>query len=146
MATDWQIATATLRLSAALVDGIQSGLADRGFHDVRPVHGFAFAALSEGETTTSGLAAVLGTTKQAAAELVEHLVAHGYVTRTPAPRDRRAQLLVLTDRGHACTVAAEQAAADVVDAWRRQFEPSAFGAFARALTNLSKPGRLRPAW
>ncbi len=49
--------------------------------------------------------------KQAAAQLVDHLVARGYITRVPAPHDGRARLLVLTERGQACTVAAVQAAA-----------------------------------
>ena len=146
MATDWQTATATLRLSAALVDGIQAGLRTRGFDDVRPVHGFAFAALSGGDTTTSGLAAALGITKQAAAQLVEHLVARGYVTRVPAPHDGRARVIVLTERGHACTAAAEQAAAAVVDTWRRQLDPPTFDAFTHALGGLAEPGRLRPIW
>jgi DNA-binding MarR family transcriptional regulator len=146
VATDWHTATATLRLSAALVEGIQSGLATRGFDDVRPVHGFAFAALSGGDTTTSGLAAALGITKQAAAQLVDHLVARGYVTRVPAPHDGRARVIVLTERGHACTAAAEQAAAAVVDGWRRQLDPTTFDTFTHALGALAAPGRLRPIW
>lgn len=146
MTSDWQTATATLQLSAALVDGIQSGLAERGFVDVRPVHGFAFAALSGGGTTTSGLAAALGITKQAAAQLVDHLVACGYITRVSASHDRRARILVLTELGRACTVAAEQAAASVVEAWRRQLDPSTFQEFNYALTELAAPGRLRPSW
>lgn len=146
MTTDWQTATAALRLSASLVDGVQAGLAERGFDDVRPVHGFAFAALSGANTNTSGLAAALGITKQAAAQLVDHLVARGYVTRIPAPQDGRARVIVLTEHGEACTAAAEQAAAAVVDAWRRRLEPSTFQAFTHALAVLAEPGRLRPAW
>jgi DNA-binding MarR family transcriptional regulator len=38
-------------------------------------------------------------TKQAMAELVQHLEAHGYVERRPDPADRRAKLVVPTDRG-----------------------------------------------
>lgn len=144
--TRWQTAQATLRLSAALVDGIQSGLARRGFDDVRPVHGFAFAELSAGDTTTSGLGAAMGMSKQAASQLVDHLITRGYLNRVPAPHDRRARLLVLTERGRACTAAAEQAAADVVDTWRQQLDPAEFDHFADALSSLARPGRLRPAW
>lgn len=146
MITKWETAQATLRLSAALVDGIQSGLAGRGFDDVRPVHGFAFAELSAGQITTSELGAAMGMSKQAAAQLVDHLVARGYITRAPAPHDRRARLLVLTERGQACTVAAAQAAADVVDTWRQQIDPVEFDSFANALNRLARPGRLRPTW
>ncbi len=146
MATDWQTATDTLRLAAQLVDGIQAGLAKRGFTDVRPVHGFAFAALSSGDTTTARLAGALGITKQAAAQLVDHLASHGYLTRRPDPCDGRAQLLVLTDRGHACTAAAEQSAADAVGGWRTSLPAPVFAAFTQALGTLAEPGRLRPAW
>ena len=38
-------------------------------------------------------------TKQAMAELVAHLERHDYVSRVPAPHDRRAKLVLLTDRG-----------------------------------------------
>jgi DNA-binding MarR family transcriptional regulator len=146
MVSDWQAATATLRVAAQLVEGVQSGLAARGFTDVRPVHGFAFAALAGGDTTTAGLANALGITKQAAAQLVDHLVDHGYVIRQSDPRDRRAQRLLLTDRGHACTGAAQQAAAEVVDFWRTQVPAAAFADFLQTLVTIEEPGRLRPAW
>lgn len=144
--TDWDTAVATLRVSAQLVDGIQKGLAARGFDDVRPAHGFAFAAMSGADITTAELAVALSITKQAAAQLVDHLVTHGYVTRRPDPRDGRAQLLALTDRGHACTAAAEHAAAEVVGQWREQLSPAGFDRFAGALDTIAEPGRLRPSW
>lgn len=144
--SDWQTAAATLRVAAQLVDGVQAGLARRGFDDVRPVHGFTFAAVTSGDTTTAGLAAALSITKQAAAQLVDHLVARGYLTRLPDPRDGRAQLLVLTARGRACTAAAELAAGEVVADWRGQLPANTFAAFARAVGTVAKPGRLRPSW
>jgi DNA-binding MarR family transcriptional regulator len=143
--TDWQTAAATLRLSGQLVDGIQEGLAARGFTDIRPAHGFVFAALST-DMTTSGLAVALDITKQAAAQLVDTLVERGYLSRQPDPRDRRAQLLVLTERGRACTQAAEQAASDVVNGWHDQVSKADFAAFTHSLHALAKPGRLRPSW
>ena len=82
--TDWQTAAATLRLAGQLVDGIQDGLAARGFTDIRPAHGYVFAALSTG-MTTSGLAVALDITEQAAAQLVDTLVERGYLRRQPRP-------------------------------------------------------------
>ena len=46
-------AGAVLRVASQLVDGIQQGLARRGFNDVRAVHGFAFARLSGTPATAS---------------------------------------------------------------------------------------------
>jgi DNA-binding MarR family transcriptional regulator len=142
----WETAVAVLRLASQLVDGIQDGLACRGFDDVRPAHGFAFARISEGDATTADVAEHLGITKQAAGQLVEYLVDHGYVMRRPHERDARARLLLLTERGRACTAAAEAAAADTVKGWRSQLGPPSFGHFQAAFTTITKPGRLRPSW
>lgn len=147
MSTDsWSTATAVLRLASQLVDGIQQGLAERGFTDVRPVHGFAFARLSGAPATTAQLAEHLGITKQATSELVQYLVEHGYLARTPDPNDRRARLLVLTNRGHACTQAAQQAAAHTVDGWGQRLTPKQRDELHAALAAIAKPGRLRPVW
>ena len=145
-ASDWQTAVATLRVATTLVEGIQAGLSRRGFDDVRPVHGFAFAALSGDPLNTAGLALALEISKQAAAQLVAYLVERGYLTREPDPRDSRSQLLVLTDHGRACTTAAEEAAADVVAGWRERAGGSAFTHYAQAVNALATPGRLRPSW
>lgn len=139
-------AAAVLRVATQLVDGIQEGLTARGFDDVRPAHGFAFARISGARATTVDLAAHLGITKQAAAQLVEHLVERGYLTREADPGDGRAKLLVLTTRGRACTRAAEQAADDVVRGWEARLAPQQFAEMRDALAQIAIPGRLRPAW
>jgi DNA-binding MarR family transcriptional regulator len=142
----WETAVAVLRLASQLVDGIQEGLARRGFNDVRPAHGFAFARISEGGATTADVAEHLGITKQATGQLVDYLVDHGYVMRRPDERDARARLLLLTERGRACTVAAEAAATETVDGWRSQLGPSEFGQLQLAFNTITTPGRLRPSW
>jgi hypothetical protein len=42
-----------LSVGRALVDGISAGVRARGFGDVRPAHGFAFARLAPDGATTS---------------------------------------------------------------------------------------------
>lgn len=143
---DWQTASNLLRVSAQLVDGIAAGMDERGFIDVRPVHGFLFAALSPGPATATELAARLQVTKQAAAQLISYLVDRGYLTREPDPQDRRAQLVALTDRGHACTIAARESAESYVGTWRDQLSQSDFEALVRSLGRIAVPGPLRPGW
>lgn len=145
-AEHWQTAAAVLRLSSQLVDGIQEGLARRGFDDVRPAHGFAFVRISAGGATAADLAEHLGVTKQAASQLVAHLVDRGYVTRQDDPRDARARLLLLTERGRACTRAAEAAASETVEGWERRLSPEQSALLRTALASLTSPGRLRPSW
>jgi DNA-binding MarR family transcriptional regulator len=142
----WDTAVALLQVATQLVDGVQAGLTRRGFDDVRPAHGFAFVRISAGDATTADVAVHLGISKQAAAQLVDHLVSHGYVERRPDPRDARARLLVLTGRGRACTAAAEAAAAETVDRWQDRLSPPAFRHLSTALAALAEPGRLRPIW
>lgn len=139
-------AAALLRAATQLVDGIQAGLRQRGFDDVRPVHGYAFARISAPPATTADLAVHLGISKQAAAQMVAHLVARGYVRREPDLRDARARQLVLTERGRACTAAAEQASADVIGHWRGQLSAQDLAHLQRVLSQIATPGPLRPAW
>lgn len=140
------VAVLVLRAARQLGDAIQEGLARRGFEGVRPAYGFAFARVSAGDATVVDIAAHLGVTKQAASQLVEQLVRLGYVERTADPRDGRARLLRLTDRGWACTRAAQEAAAETVLAWERQLAPGGVAALRDALATVVVPGPLRPAW
>ena len=135
-----------LRLAAQLIDGIQHDLAESGFDDVRPVHGFAFARLSEAPATTAQLAEHLSITKQATSELVHYLVGRGYLNRIADPHDRRARLLVLTELGQQCTRAAQRAAARSVERWEHRVSPAQADQLREALAAVAGGGRLRPAW
>lgn len=135
-----------LRASTQVVEGIQQGVARRGFTDVRPSHGFVLVRVSFGDATVADVAEHLGVTKQAASQLVEQLVQRGYVTRTADPQDGRSRLLALTERGWACTRAATEAAGETVHAWRQVLGPEAMAGLQVALRAVVVPGRLRPPW
>jgi DNA-binding MarR family transcriptional regulator len=83
----------------ALNDLVIDRLGERGHGVVRPSHGAVFQYLDDTGTTVSLLAERAQMTKQAMAELVRHLEMHGYVVRIPDPEDRRAKLVIPTDRG-----------------------------------------------
>jgi DNA-binding MarR family transcriptional regulator len=76
-------------------------LAAGGHTEVRLPHGNVFQYLDDQGTTVSVLAERAQLTKQAMAQLVAHLEAHGYVERVPDPADRRAKLVRTTARGRA---------------------------------------------
>ena len=84
----------------ALNDIVVARLAERGHDVVRTAHGAVFQYLDDTGTTVSVLAERAHMTKQAMAELVQHLESHGYLTRVPDPEDRRAKLVLPTERGH----------------------------------------------
>ena len=140
------LAGLVLRAATDIVDGVQRGLQAHGFTDVRPAHGFAFVRISVGGATTADIAAHLGVTKQAASQLVEQLVERGYVERTTSTVDRRARLLTLTERGWACTRAADDAAATTVSAWTDVLGPATVATLQDALARVVRAGPVRPAW
>jgi DNA-binding MarR family transcriptional regulator len=74
-------------------------LAERGHPDVRSSHGNVLQYLDDGGTRVSLLAERAQMSKQAMAQLVAHLEAHGYVERVPDPGDGRAKLVRATERG-----------------------------------------------
>lgn len=76
-------------------------LSERGHPEVRYVHGSVFQYLDDAGTRVSVLAERAQVSKQAMAQLVAHLEAHGYVERIPDPADRRAKLVRTTARGRA---------------------------------------------
>ena len=135
-----------LGAARALVDGIDAGVRARGFTDLRPAHGFAFALLAGGGATAVELARHLDVTKQAAGQMVEELVGKGYVERRPHPDDGRARLVVLTAKGWACTRAADEAAEETLRPWAEAIGGERVAALRADLGRIATPGRLRPAW
>ncbi|MEV6494269.1 MarR family winged helix-turn-helix transcriptional regulator [Actinoplanes sp. NPDC051633] len=135
-----------LGAARALVDGIDAGVRARGFTDLRPAHGFAFALLSSGHATVVDLARHLDITKQAASQMVDDLAAKSYVERRPHPSDARARLVVLTEKGWACTRAADEAAEEVLRPWAEALGPRRLAALRADLSRMAAPGRLRPLW
>jgi DNA-binding MarR family transcriptional regulator len=135
-----------LAASRALVDGISAGVRARGFDDLRPAHGFTFARLAPGGATITQLAEHLDVTRQAAAQLVDELTAKGYVERRPHPDDGRARLIMLTEKGWACTRAADAAMADTVRPWAAALGERRMLALRDDLIRIAPHGPLRPTW
>ena len=140
------LAVGLLSAGRALVDGISAGVQARGFDDLRPAHGFAFARLAPDGATITQLAEHLGVTRQAAAQLVDELLARGYVRRSRHPDDARARLITLTDRGWACTRAAEAAIADTVRPWAAVLGEDRLRELQDDLLRIAPHGPLRPTW
>ncbi|MET9257307.1 MarR family winged helix-turn-helix transcriptional regulator [Streptomyces sp. NPDC048182] len=140
------LSTALLAAAGDLTRRVHDGVVARGFEDLRPAHGFAFARLAPGDATATDLAVHLGVTKQAAGQLVDELVRKGYVERRPHPADARARLVVLTERGRACTRAADEAAAEAVGAWAAVLGEDEVRALADRLLRLAPGGPIRPTW
>ncbi|AQZ71161.1 Transcriptional regulator, MarR family [[Actinomadura] parvosata subsp. kistnae] len=74
-------------------------LSEQGHPELRPRHGAVMAYLDEEGSRATDLAAQSGQHKQVIGTLVDELVALGYVERQPDPADRRAKLIVPTEKG-----------------------------------------------
>jgi DNA-binding MarR family transcriptional regulator len=140
------LSAALLAVAGELTQRINEGVVARGFEGVRPAHGFAFARLAPDGATVTDIAAHLGVTKQAASQLVDEIVRKGYAERRPHPEDARARLVVLTGRGWACTRAAEEAAAEVVEVWAALLGEGEVRALRDQLGRIAPHGPIRPTW
>ncbi|MEV6599721.1 MarR family transcriptional regulator [Actinoplanes sp. NPDC051346] len=147
------LAELLLLATRVVVERVHDRLAAEGFA-VRPAHGYTFQLLAtSGGASGAELAEHLGVTKQAAAQLLDGLHQAGYITRRPDPRDHRARLAVLTERGWACIHAAtaawreaETAAAALLGADRLQALREDLHRLAADGGALQPPLRLRPIW
>lgn len=122
----------------ALNDVVIARLAERGHGIVRPAHGAVFQYLDDTGTTVSLLAERAQITKQAMAELVRHLEIYGYVERVPHPGDRRARLVVPTDRGRDVIAVAQQLAPELENQIRSLLGPERFQALCEDLQAIRR--------
>jgi DNA-binding MarR family transcriptional regulator len=106
------LTAASQRLSAELDASLRSA----GFADLRAAHAPVFMVLDPRGTRITDVAQRTKMTKQAVGELVRYLAERGYLTVQPDPADRRAKLVVLTDRGWHAIRAGERVIAQF-DAW-----------------------------
>lgn len=81
---------------SSAVDG---ALAEQGFGDIRPHHANVFTFVPPEGIQVSDLTLKAGVRKQTMAQAVEELEALGYVERRSHPTDKRARLVLLTERG-----------------------------------------------
>jgi len=82
-----------------LIEALHEGLSERGWGEMRAVYGFVLLSASSGPTSASQVASLLGTSKQAAAKLLDQMVSLGYLERGPDEHDRRVVRVSLTERG-----------------------------------------------
>jgi DNA-binding MarR family transcriptional regulator len=101
----------------SLIDGLHERLRSRGWTDVRPAFGFVLLAARSGPTTSTELAALMGTTKQAASKLVDSMVTAGYLRRSTTEGDARRRPVELTARGEALLAAVEEIYAELEQEW-----------------------------
>lgn len=112
-------------------------LAADGFDDLRPAYSPVFQHLEPGGTRIGVLAERAQMTNQSMGYLVDALERRGYVKRRPDPADRRAALVVITDRGRQEIAAARRLIAEIEREWEERIGSERMAALREALETLS---------
>jgi DNA-binding MarR family transcriptional regulator len=135
-----------------LIDGLHDRLQALGWTDVRPAFGFVLLAARDRPTSGTELAALLGTTKQAASKLVDAMVAAGYVQRAAGTEDGRQRPVHLTARGQELLRSVEQIYAELEQDWAQVIGPAQVQRMRADLVRVlsTAPGGglppVRPTW
>ncbi len=135
-----------------LIDGLHERLQESGWTDVRPAFGFVLLAARDAPTTSTELAALMGTTKQAASKLVDTMVAAGYVRRTVDATDARSRPVHLTARGKKLLTTVERIYVALEQEWVDVIGASNVERLRRDLvrvltvTNDGELPPVRPSW
>ncbi len=101
----------------SLVDELHEHLVRRGWNDVRPAFGFVLLATRDRTITSTELATLMGTTKQATSKLIASMATAGYVERTAAGQDARQRPVGITQRGKELLSEVERIYFDLESEW-----------------------------
>ena len=128
-------------LATRLLFGLQSELfrrsAEAGFDDLRPRHGAVTAYLDPDGLRQTDLTRLAGRNKQTIGAIVDELEEMGYVTRVPDPADRRAKLIMPTERGLRLTELADRIVAEIEAKYAAQVGAAAYRQFFRTLSEIT---------
>ena len=119
------------------LDELFARLAAEGYDDLRPAYSPVFQHLEQGGTRIGVLAERAQMTNQSMGYLVDALERRGYVERRPDPADRRAALVVITDRGREEIAAARRLIAEIEREWEQRIGSERTAALREALETLS---------
>ena len=120
----------------ALETRVLRAVADAGFDDITLAQARVLQRVGPAGTRLTELAAAAQVTKQTAGFLVDQLAAAGYVRRRPDPRDGRARLVEVAERGHAAAAVAAVVVAEVEAEWTAHLGRDRMAALRSALRDL----------
>jgi len=128
---------ALLRASrGAYAHAVQRRLAAAGFDDLPRSGPFVLGGMANHGASAGDLVRQLGVTKQATGQLVDTLVARGYLERRPDPDDRRRMVIELTPRGRAAAAEVREAVQGVDADLARRLSPAQLAGLRAGLVAL----------
>ena len=128
-------------LAVRLLFDVQAELirrvAQHGFDDLRPRHGAVLAYLDDEGIRLVDLARIAGRNKQTIAAIVDELEQLGYLYRATDPADRRAKLIMPTQRGLQAMQLSDEIVADVEAHYAELLGQQRYAQFKRALRTVT---------
>jgi DNA-binding MarR family transcriptional regulator len=124
------------RLLFSLQDELFARLAEAGYDDLQPRHGAVLAYLDEDGVRATDLARLTGRHKQVIGRIVDELEALGYVERRPDPEDRRAKLILPTERGLDQVQLGDEIIADIEARHSQEVGSRTYGQFRDVLRGV----------
>jgi DNA-binding MarR family transcriptional regulator len=121
------------RLLFAVQDELYSRLEEAGYGELTRLHGAVIAHLDEEGTRATELARRSGRQKQIIGRIVDELEDLGYVERRPEQVDRRAKLVVPTERGREVMRLSDEIILDIERRQAAALGGREYGAFKRTL-------------
>ena len=118
---------------------LRADFAIAGMPSLRPAHALLLVSLLGGGRHASSLAADIGVTRQAVAQVVATLERDGFVQRVTDPGAARAKLVCLTPRGRAALRAMRATALVTEEEWRHQLGDRRLADFRATLLDLLGP-------
>lgn len=126
---------------AQITDALTARVREGGYDDLELHHLLnVFRFLEPGGVRPARLAELAGVTPQAMSLVLRDLEARGYVRRDPDPTDRRASVVVWSDRGREAAGLAEAWLADVERRWVREFGAARVDAAREVLAAVVERG------
>ena len=107
----------------ALVTELHAQLASKGYPDIPATHTMVFALVDRQGIRLSELAKRAQLTKQLVNYLVTTVEERGYVERVPDPRDGRAKIVRLTERGQQVAQVGSEIITSIEREWAAALSP-----------------------
>jgi DNA-binding MarR family transcriptional regulator len=137
------------RLLFAFQDELYARLEEAGHGRLTRPHGAVLAHIDHDGTRATELARRSGRPKQLIGRAIDELERLGYVERRPEPGDRRAKLIVPTDRGHELIRLSDAIIRDIEQRPAAALGSAAYHDFKRSLgavvDTLTRPATDLPA-
>jgi DNA-binding MarR family transcriptional regulator len=121
----------------AFVAELSNRVAESPYSDVRVTHGCVFGNIDPDGTRLTDLAERAHMTKQSVGEVVSELERLRYLDRVADPRDGRAKIIRLTERGRAAQALGREVIDDIEREWAERYGGERIAALREALEAIA---------